>query len=75
MFVSNRAGMAEALMLAAELEDAAQAELEISDDLFVGGDELLGDLEDYDSTGDDSDYIDEEGDACVDVESDGSDAE
>ena len=59
LFLSNKAGMEEALLLAAEQDDAT---VEISEDLFVGGEFDLDDFSDDDDEeyvpGDDEEYED-----------------
>lgn len=56
LFLSNRAGLEELLLAAAEAEESAGGAVAVSEDLFKG-DELPDEFEEYDSAADDSDYV------------------
>ena len=59
LFLSNKAGLEELLLAAAEAEEAAGGAIAISEELFIG-EALPDDFEEYDSAND-SDYVAEDG--------------
>jgi hypothetical protein len=59
LFLSDKAGLEEILLAAAEAEDAAHRSVAVTEGLFTGDDIPDNFLDDYDSA-EDSDYVDDE---------------